>query len=360
MISKSPIAAGVLAVVVVAACAPAPTASTPNGPAAPAEPAASADCAARGPTAAYYDDRTPGEIQTGGVRMIELRDGHEVWTRRTGNSPMKVLLLHGGPALTHEYMECFASFFPQAGIEFYLYDQLGSSYSDQPEDMSLWTVERFVDEVEQVRQALGLNRDNFYLLGHSWGGLLAMEYALVHQEHIKGLIISNMTADFGKYAAYNAKLRSALDPDVLSRLGEYEARGDFHDPEYQQLVVDSYYGEHICRLEQWPEPMARSFEHLNQVVYEYMQGPSEFVPGGILQGWSVWDRLGEIEVPTLTIGAAHDSMDPAEMKQMSELVQRGRYLHCPNGSHMAMWDDQEVYMRGVIQFIQDVHAGAFP
>ena len=292
--------------------------------------------------------------------MVDLQEGYRVWTKRFGNAPMKVLLLHGGPAATHEYMECFESFFPKAGIEFYEYDQLGSYYSDQPQDQSLWTTERFVEEVEQVRKALGLDKDNFYLLGNSWGGLLAMEYALKYQDNLKGLIVANMTADFGKYAAYNAKLRAELPADVLAKLGEYESKGAYTDPAYQEMVVREYYGRHICTLPEWPEPAARSFKHINQSVYAYMQGPSEFVPGGILKGWSVWDRLGDIRVPTLMVGAAHDTMNPAEMEEMSRLVQKGRYLFCPNGSHLAMWDDQEVFMNGVIGFIKDVHQGRFP
>jgi proline iminopeptidase len=311
-------------------------------------------------TCSYLDFRTPGDFQAGGVRMIELTEGYRVWTKRFGSSPIKVLLLHGGPAATHEYLECFESFFPQAGIELYHYDQLGSYYSDQPEDMSLWTVERFVEEVEQVRQALGLSKDNFFLLGNSWGGMLAMEYALAHQEHLKGLIICNMVASFPRYAAYNAELRAQLPGEVLEVLERYEAAGDYLNPEYQELVFKEYYQRHICRLPEWPEPVTRSFKHINQTVYSYMQGPSEFVPGGILKEWSVWDRLGELTVPTLMVGAEHDTMKPAEMEEMSKLVQNGRYLYCPNGSHLAMWDDQEVFMAGVIRFIRDVDSGSAP
>ena len=307
----------------------------------------------------YLDFRTPGDYQAGGVRMIDLAEGYRVWTKCFGNGEAKVLLLHGGPAATHEYMESFASFFPQAGIQFYLYDQLGSYYSDQPDDESLWTIERFVAEVEQVRRALGHGKDDFYLLGSSWGGMLAMEYALAHQEHLKGLIVSNMTADFAKYEAYSAELRAELPPDVLAKLEKFEAAGDYQSSDYVALVEGHYYARHVCRIDPMPEPVERCFKHLNQKVYEYMQGPSEFVPGGILKGWSVWDRLGEITVPTLTIGARYDTMRPAEMEEMAQLVANGRYLYCPNGSHMTMWDDQEVYMAGVIEFIADVQNGSF-
>lgn len=294
---------------------------------------------------------------SGGERMIELREGYRVWTRRVGNAPAKVLLLHGGPGVTHEYMKCFESFFPQAGIEFYYYDQLGSAGSDQPQDKSLWTLERFVEEVEQVRAALGLDRDNFFLLGNSWGGMLAMEYALKYQQHLKGLIVCNMTADFARYGVYNATLRARLAPDVLRRLESFEERGDYHDKAYEALVFAEFYQKHILRMEEWPEPVLRSFARINQEVYEYMQGPSEFVPGGILKGWSVWDRLGELTVPTLTVGARYDTMNPREMEEMSRLVRNGRYLYCPDGSHLAMWDDQQVFMDGVVDFIHDVQNG---
>lgn len=307
----------------------------------------------------YLDFRTPGDVQAGGVRMIELKEGYRVWTKRFGNSPVKVLLLHGGPAVTHEYMECFESYFPTAGIEFYHYDQLGSYYSDKPDNDSLWTIERFVEEVEQVRKVLSLNKDNFFLLGNSWGGLLAMEYALKYQDNLKGLIICNMTASFTKYEAYNAKLREQMRPSFIDSLVYYESRGDYHNPEYQNMVFNEYYTRHICRLPEWPEPVSRSFSHINQHVYEYMQGPSEFVPGGILKGWTVWNKLKRITVPTLTVGAKYDTMNPKEMDEMSHLVQNGRYLYCPNGSHLAMWDDQKVFMDGVIEFVKDVHNGNF-
>lgn len=309
-------------------------------------------------------DTTEEEIlpqDTGTVQMISLKEGFKVWTKKFGDNPrIKVLLLHGGPAMTHEYLKSFSDFFPQEDFEFYYYDQLGSYHSDQPENDSLWTIERFVEEVEQVRQALDLDSSNFFLLGNSWGGLLGMEYALKYQEHLKGLIICNMTADFDKYAAYNAKLRSQLPDTLLATLSSYEEAKDFTNPKYQELVFEHYYKKHILRMDEWPEDVMKSLEHVNQHVYEYMQGPSEFVPGGILADWSVWDRLPELSVPTLTVGAKHDTMNPEEMEEMSTLVQNGRYLYCPNGSHMAMWDDQEVFMPGVIRFIRDVDEGTFP
>jgi proline iminopeptidase len=300
-------------------------------------------------------------LQNGGIKMISLDGGkYKVWTKKVGQGGIKLLLLHGGPAMTHEYFECFESISKEAGIEIYLYDQLGSYYSDQPNDDALWTTERFVEEVEQVRQALGLNKDNFYLLGHSWGGILAMEYALKYQQHLKGLIISNMMASIPDYEKYNGVLRSQMRPSLIDSLTKFEEKGDFKNPIYMQLVEKEYYSKHVLRLAQYPEPVNRAFKHLNEHIYVLMQGPSEFKVGGRLLKWDRKIDLKNITVPTLSIGAAYDTMNPKDMEDISKSVQNGRYLHCPNGSHMAMWDDQQHYFPGVITFLYDVQNARFP
>ncbi len=303
-------------------------------------------------------------VQAGGVRMIPIKANdtvYNVWTKRFGNNPkIKILLLHGGPAAGHEYMECFESFFPKEGFEFYEYDQLGSSYSDQPKDSSLWTLDRFVEEVEQVRQAIGADASNFYILGNSWGGILGMQYALKYQSNLKGLIIADMMAscpDYGKYA--EEVLSKQMDPAVLQEVRAIEAKGDFSNPRYMELLIPNFYAVHLCRLPIWPDAVNRSFKHLNTEIYTMMQGPSEFGVGGRLANWDIKDRLKEISVPTLMVGAKWDTMDPKAMEEQSKMVQKGRYLYCPNGSHMCMWDDQAVFMEGVIKFVKDVDSGKF-
>lgn len=302
-------------------------------------------------------------VQAAGVRMIPVQTSvgtFKVWTKRFGNNPrIKVLLLHGGPAMTHEYLESFESFFPKVGFEFYEYDQLGSYYSDQPTDSSLWTIERFVDEVEQVRKALGLNKDNFYLYGNSWGGMLAMEYAFKYQENLKGLIIGNMMSSIPQYAEYQKKLHAQMPKDKVDSIMTYEANKQFSDPNYTRLLMTEYYPKHICRLPEWPEAVNRSFKHVNYPIYLMMQGPSEFSVGGRLANWDRSNDLKNITVPTLTVGATHDTMDPEHMRWMSTQVQKGRFLLCPNGSHLCMWDDQQHFFPGVIQFIRDVDEGNF-
>lgn len=310
--------------------------------------------------------RPRDDIGEAGVRMIPIDTPNgtfRVWTKRVGNSPsMRVLLLHGGPGATHEYLEAFAGHFPDAAIEYYYYDQLGSYYSDQPTEPALWDLPRFLEEVEQVRRALGLDSSNFYLLGHSWGGILAMEYALKYQQHLKGLVISNMMASIPAYNEYAEKtLMPAMDQKVLAEVKRLEAAGKHTDPRYMELLIPNHYVQHILRMppERWPDPVNRAFKHLNAAIYVPMQGPSELGASGKLVNWDRTADLGKIAVPTLVIGAQHDTMDPAHMKMMAGKVQRGRYLHCPDGSHMAMYDDQRVYMDGVVQFLRDVDAGRF-
>jgi proline iminopeptidase len=312
-------------------------------------------------TADYFKTSDTG-VRVAGIKMVPVQTPvgiFKVWTKRFGNNPaVKVLLLHGGPAMTHEYMECFESFFPEQGIEFYEYDQLGSYYSDQPTDSSLWTTARFVEEVEQVRKELGLDKNNFFLLGNSWGGILAMEYALKYQDNLKGLIICNMMASCPEYGRYaDSVLAKQMDPVVLDTIKQLEARKAYQDPKYMELLMTNFYNKHICRLAEWPEPLNRCFKHANNTVYTMMQGPSEFGIGGRLANWDRRADLPKIKVPTLTVGAHYDTMDPEHMKWMSTQVQQGSYLYCPNGSHLSMWDDQQVFMNGVIDFIKKVDSG---
>jgi len=299
-------------------------------------------------------------IKTGGVKMIPISTpagNFKVWTKTIGNHPYKrLLLLHGGPGCTHEYFESFESFLPQENIEIIYYDQLGSLYSDQPKDTSLWVTERFVDELEQVRKALGLHKDNFYLLGHSWGGILAMEYALTYQDNIKGLIVSNMMASGPAYDKYAQEVLSKqMDPEILKTIKYLEASGKTDDPRFMQLLREHYYSQHICRipLSEWPNPMQRGLDHINPEVYVIMQGPSEFGLSGRLLNWDVSKRLSEIKIPTLVIGAKYDTMDPEYMKWMATQFPKGRFLYCENGSHMSMWDDQTNYFAGLTDFINN-------
>jgi proline iminopeptidase len=315
------------------------------------------------PPAAYFDtsgwDRR--DVVSGGSRMIPVSTPSGqfgVWTKRVGTNPgLKVLLLHGGPGASSELYECFDTWFPRAGIEYYYYDQLGSFRSDQPDDPSLWTLARFVDEVEQVRRALALDPGNFVLLGQSWGGLLAMEYAVRHQHQLKALVISNMMSSSQLYNRYASDvLMPAMDQAVLTEIKQFEAEGKTTDPRYEQLLMDHHYVLHVCRmpLADWPDPVTRSLGHINPAIYVPMQGPSELGLSGTLEDWDRSADLQHIDVPALVIGATHDTMDPEHMRWMSQQLPQGRYLHCPDGSHLSQFDDPGAYFPGLIDFLRSL------
>ena len=315
--------------------------------------------------ARYLDYSGRDDLLGGGARMIPIttpKGEFKVWTKRVGNNPRcKVLLLHGGPAATHEYWEACDSYLPAAGIEYYYYDQLGSAYSNQPDDPDLWTIDRFVDEVEQVRQALDLHRDNFYLVGHSWGGILAIEYALRFQRNLKGLVISNMMASIPAYNDYaNGALKPEMDAAALAEIERMEASGEYTQPRYMELLVQHHYVRHVLRMpaDQWPDPVNRAFARLNYPLYTLMQGPSELGASGRLVDWDRTADLDRIEVPALVIGATYDTMDPKHMEMVAGRIPKGRFHLCPNGSHMAMYDDQQTYFDGLIRFIDDVDGDA--
>ncbi|MFT6857291.1 MAG: proline iminopeptidase [Cyclobacteriaceae bacterium] len=313
-------------------------------------------------TPSYFDYSTSDDQNTGGIKMIPIttpKGIFNVWTKRVGNNPkMKVLLLHGGPGGTHEFFENFDGYLPNEEIEYIYYDQLESYYSDKPNDSTLWTIEHFVEEVEQVRQALNLDKDNFYLLGQSWGGMLAMEYALKYQQNLKGLIVSNMMASAIEYEKYAKEvLGPKMPPVIFKEIVELEAKEDFSNPRYTEIVTEHYYTQHVLHLplDQWPESINRAFAHLNPNIYIYMQGYSEFgmTKNATLKGWDISGRLKELTVPTLMIGGKYDTMDPDYMEWMSTEVINGSSL-TTNGSHLSQYDDPETYFRGLIKFIKDV------
>jgi proline iminopeptidase len=304
-------------------------------------------------THSTVDDLNPPGIRTAGIRMIPVMGGRfKVWTKKMGCGPLKVLLLHGGPGFTHQYLEAMESFLPEAGIEMYYYDQLGCGNSDIPDDVSLWETSRFVEEVEEVRKGLGL--ENFVLYGQSWGGMLSIEYALKYQHNLRGLVISNMTAGIQSYLKRIEQIAQKLDPVTLAKLRELEAAQDYDSPEYQRIMMEELYPIAICRCKPWPEPVTRAFRDANLAVYNHMQGKSEFVVTGTFKDWERWDSLHQIKVKTLTIGAENDTMDPADIRRMATLMPNATSAIGPVGSHLAMWDDQTVYFEHLLKFLRSL------
>jgi len=319
------------------------------------QPAADAQAV---PPASYYDNSAHADAWSGGARLVEIttpKGKFHVWIKRVGNNPkLKLLLLHGGPGATHEYLEAFDSFLPQEGVEYYYYDQLGSGNSDAPNDDDLWTIPRFVSEVDQVRAAIGGTGDNFCLYGQSWGGMLAIEYALAHQDQLKCLVISNMMASIPAYNAYADKvLKPQMDPQSLKLVGRLEAEHKTDDPRYMGVLIPQFYEKHILRrpAAQWPDGVNRAFAHLNNHLYTLMQGPSELGASGRLEHWDRFADLKKIEVPTLVMSGKYDTMDPAHMAAMAKQLPHGE-LAATNGGHMDMYDDQPTYFAKLIAFLR--------
>ncbi len=301
-------------------------------------------------------DGPPVRVRQAGIRTIPVAGGkYNVWTRRVGHGPLKVLALHGGPGFTHEYLECLQDFLPNAGCELYLYDQLGCGNSDHPDDDTLWTVTRYLTEVEEVRSGLGLT--DFVLFGHSWGGMLVQEYAVTYPNHLRAAVISNMTASMKSYVAHIDELRKQLAPSIQAAMAKYEAERKFDAPEYQEILFTQLYKRHLCRLNPWPEPIEMSLAHLNQKIYKQMQGPSEFVITGNFRDWDRWADLHRITTPTLILAARYDTMSVDDLRKMGSLIPHSRVAVCEEGSHLAMYDEQPTYFHHLLRFLNDVRAG---
>jgi len=303
---------------------------------------------------------TTDTILTGGNKLITIDGKYKVWVKKIGSGKIKVLLLHGGPGICHDYMECYEDFLPKAGMEIYYYDQLGCGNSDVPVDTSLWNIPRYVEEVEQVRKGLGL--DHFYIVGHSWGGMLAMEYLNKYQSHVKGVVLSNMTAGMKDFTSYIGVLKERIfTPKEKLLYDSLDREKAYTSPQYTDLLMNKLYTRVFCRmpLEQWPEPILRAFRKINTTIYVQMQGVDEFHVTGNFSNWEFWDKLPNIKVPALVLGAVNDEMNPAGIKREGALIPNSRTYLCPNGGHMAMYDDQEHYFQALIAFLKDVESGSF-
>ncbi|MFD1468414.1 proline iminopeptidase-family hydrolase [Hymenobacter caeli] len=294
------------------------------------------------------DSSYAAKMRAPGVKMITVDGKYRVWTQRVGKGKIKLLLLHGGPANTHEYFENFPEYLGKEGVEIYFYDQLGSYHSDQPKDTAIWRISRFVAEVEQVRRALRLK--HFYLLGHSWGGLLALEYAARYPKHLGGLIVSNM----GYSAPIYNKYRFGLYADIIreQRHGRPAApdslQGDSKMmPLITKPVQDEFFHQHMLRLPpgQEPGPYARNLAHINKAdrapIFPFMAT------------WDFTARLATIRTPTLLLGAQYDFIPPSAYAYMHQQMPHSQVYICPNGSHFAMWDDPQHYFPALLAFLKE-------
>jgi len=287
---------------------------------------------------------------------LKLLDGYRIWYRRVGTGTgTPLLVLHGGPGAGHDYLEPLEVLATERPVIFY--DQLGCGRSEKPDDPSLWRVERFVREVDEVRRGLGL--DEIHLLGQSWGGWLAIEYMLGQPAGVVSLILANTSASTAQFVAEAAKLKAALPADLPATLARGEATGDFHSPEYTAAVME-FYRRHVCRLPEWPPCVMRTVENLDgNQVYETMNGPNEFMVVGNLKGWDRSDRIREISVPCLILVGRHDEIPPVCSETLHAGIPRSQLVVFEASSHMPHLEEPERYLQVVTEFFVAVAGRPF-
>ena len=286
--------------------------------------------------------------------FIPVEQGYRIWYRIVGGGAeserVPLLMLHGGPGVPHDYLENLAAL-ASADRRVIFYDQLGCGRSDKPDDTSLWQVPRFVEELATVRRELGLER--VHILGQSWGGMLAIEYALTQPAGLVSLVLANTTSSIPMWIAEANRLRADLPPEVNAILLRHEEAGTTDDPAYEDAMM-VFYARHVCRVLPMPENVQRSFETLSQPVYHTMNGPSEFHVIGTIKDWDRTARLSEIHVPTLILSGKYDEATPV----INEILHRGiadsEWVLFEQSSHLAHVEEPELYMQTVQAFLHNV------
>lgn len=296
-----------------------------------------------------------------GTTIVTLDNGYHIWTNTQGHGDIKLLCLHGGPGGNHEYWENFGEKLADLGVQVTMYDQLGSWYSDQPDysdpaiaDKYL-TYDYYLEELEEVRTKLGL--DNFYLIGQSWGGALAMMYALKYGQHLKGLIVSSMVDNIDEYVTHINELREkTLTPEAVAYMKECEEKDDLDNARYQGYV-DALNREYVDRKQ--PEAIRHLISTMATPVYNAFQGNNEFVITGKLKLWDIRDQLSRITMPTLLTFGEHETMPLTTAKRMARDIPHARLETTPGGGHHHMIDNAPVYFAHLKKFLSDVETGNF-
>jgi proline-specific peptidase len=282
--------------------------------------------------------------------------GYQVWYRIVGGpeapGQRPLLCLHGGPGTPHDYLEPLEAL-AATGRRVIFYDQLGAGNSEHVHNPALWTVPLFVEELGVVRQALGLT--DVHLLGQSWGGMLAMQYALTQPAGLASLIVADSPASMRQWVAEANRLRALLPPEVQATLLAHEAAGTTTDPAYQQAML-VYYRRHLCRLDPWPDCVNRTFEKLAQApeVYNTMNGPSEFHVTGVIKDWDIVDRLGEIHLPTLVLSGRYDEATPLIAETVARGIPGAEWVLFEHSAHMPHVEETERCLRVVTDFLDRI------
>lgn len=287
------------------------------------------------------------EIQPETRHDIEV-DGYKVIAYSFGSGPETVFCLNGGPGLPCDYLREAHSCLIDKGYRVVAFDQLGTGASDRPTDKDLWTIGRYVEETETVRKALGLGK--VHMLGHSWGGWLAIDYALAYPENLQTLILEDTVADMPHLISELERLRSALGPETVAMMQKHEAQGTYIHPEYFAAITILNY-RHVCRLPEWPAPVRRSLDDWNMGPYETMQGPNEFLYIGNLKDWNRIPDLPRLTMPVLITTGEHDELTPACALRMKLALQDAELKVFANASHMPFYENPHDYYPALLDFL---------
>jgi proline-specific peptidase len=286
-------------------------------------------------------------IEEGTVPFRAYKTAYRIVGDPTVGTPL--LVLHGGPGVPHDYLRPLDALAAPGRAVVY-YDQLGTGRSSRPQDAGLWTLESHLNELENLRGRLGLGR--VHLMGHSWGGILALEHVLRAPKGVAGLVLSDTTASMPFHARELLRLRSALPLKVQEALERHEKAGTTHDPAYEEATMD-FLARHVCRLDPWPDALVSAFGAMNQAVYGAMWG-SEVRITGTLRDWTALDRLGGIRTPTLIVSGAYDEMTPREQEKLHAGIAASEQVLLPASAHLPMHEEAEAYLAAVRGFLDKI------
>jgi len=287
--------------------------------------------------------------------QVDFR-GWKVWTQTHGdlaapaNGRLPLLALHGGPGVPHDYLESLVKL-AASGRPVIFYDQLGCGKSDRPDDPSLWTIDLFKEEIDVVRTALGLSQ--IHLLGQSWGGMLAMEYALTQPAGVASLIVASSPASMRIWVEEANRLREELPAEIQATLLRHESAGTTQDPDYQATMM-AFYERHVCRITPMPDEVQRAFDGIGLQVYNTMNGPSEFHVVGTLKDWDIRDRLGEIRIPTLITSGRYDELTPMQGEIVNRGIPNSRWVIFEESSHMPHVEEETRYLAVLEDFLRRI------
>lgn len=299
----------------------------------------------------HSDIQLATNAQAGYIDFLSYR----TWYRSFGEGEpgrLPLVVLHGGPGATHQYLEPLADL-AQFGRRVILYDQLGCGRSDHPTDPSLYVVQTFVDELDALRAQLGLS--DVHVLGQSWGGMLAMQYAIERPAGLASIIVADSPADMGQWVTEANRLRAELPAETAAVLSRHEAAGTTDHAEYL-AAVDVFYRKHVCRLDPWPDPFARTAAALtnDNFVYTVMNGPSEFHVVGKLKTWSILDQLHAITAPTLLLSGAYDEATPAIVGAIKSRLPQAEWILFEHSSHTPHLEEPVAFNAAVLGFLSGV------